>query len=40
MKFIVADLKLLNKMVQNANSDEEILLSDSLQEKQPGFLSK
>jgi len=37
MKFIVADLKLLNKMVQNANSDEEILLSDSLQEKQPGF---
>jgi hypothetical protein len=37
MKFAVQDLKLLNKMVLCTNTDEEILLSDSLKQRQPGF---
>ena len=37
MKFTVQDLKLLNKMVLCTNTDKEILLSDSLKQRQPGF---
>ncbi len=37
MKYRVADLKLLTKMVQSSNSKDEIQLSDTLHEKQPYF---
>jgi len=37
MKFKVTDLEMLTRMVHSANSDDEIRLSKSLKEKQPGF---
>ena len=37
MKFKVGYLKLLNKMVQNSNNDDEMYCIESLKKKQPGF---
>ncbi len=39
MKFTVADLKLLRKMVNCANAEDEAILTRYLQKKQPGFFS-
>ena len=39
MKFTVADLKLLKKMVNCANAEDEARLNGYLQKKQPGFFS-
>ena len=39
MKFTVADLKLLRKMVSCANAEDEAMLTRYLQKKQPGFFS-
>lgn len=39
MKFTVADLKLLRKMVSCANAEDEVMLTRCLQKKQPAFLS-
>lgn len=39
MKFTVANLKLLRKMVNCANAKDEVMLTRYLQKKQPGFFS-
>ena len=39
MKFTVPDLKLLRKMVNCANAEDEAVLTRYLQKKQPGFFS-
>lgn len=37
MKFRVNELKLLTKMVQFSNTDDEVFFSDYLRKRQPGF---
>ena len=39
MKFTIADLKFLRKMVNCANAEDEAMLTKYLQKKQPGFFS-
>lgn len=39
MKVTVDDLKLLKKMVDSANAEDEVMLTRFLRKKQPGFFS-